>query len=130
MEVAKSKSITLSVEYLNVWEVYPLQGYELVEVMGNLLDNAFEAILNSEETDDRQVILTIGTEEGKKVLQVENTGEKILSKDLDNIFNKGFSTKGDNRGYGLYNVKKIVNKYDGKILLPLNNKYTTIKILF
>lgn len=130
MEVAKSHDISLSVKYLNAFETYPLQGYELVEVIGNLLDNSFEAILNSGKTDERKVILTIGTEEGKKILQVENTGKKIESKDIDKIFNKGFSTKSNSRGYGLYNVKKIATRYGGKILLPISNKYTTIKILF
>ena len=130
MEVARLNNIHLSVKYLNGYEGYPLKGYELVEVLGNLLDNSLEAILNSGETDDRKVILTIGTEEGKKVLQVENTGEKIESNDLDKIFDKGFSTKGNSRGYGLYNVKKSIDKYGGKILLPMNNQFTTIKILF
>ena len=42
----------------------------------------------------------------------------------------GYSTKGEGRGYGLYNVKNIVDKYRGKIQLSLEEDIMNIKILF
>ena len=42
----------------------------------------------------------------------------------------GYSTKGEGRGYGLYNVKNIVDKYRGKIQISLDDDIISIKILF
>ena len=42
----------------------------------------------------------------------------------------GYSTKGEGRGYGLYNVKDIVDKYKGKIQIALDDDIVDIKILF
>lgn len=42
----------------------------------------------------------------------------------------GYSTKGEGRGYGLYNVKNIVDKYKGKIQISLDDDIVDIKILF
>ena len=46
------------------------------------------------------------------------------------MFKMGYTTKGEGRGYGLYNVKKIVDKHKGKIVLDLNDDIMNIKVLF
>ncbi|NMM61772.1 GHKL domain-containing protein [Clostridium sp. P21] len=50
--------------------------------------------------------------------------------DISSILKKGFSTKGENRGYGLYNVKKIVKNSGGKLQLFFENDQIIFKILF
>ena len=42
----------------------------------------------------------------------------------------GYTTKGEGRGYGLYNVKNIVDKYKGKIQIGLDESLISIKIIF
>lgn len=39
-----------------------------------------------------------------------------------------FSTKGMGRGYGLYNINKIVNKYKGKINMSIKEDMFNIII--
>ena len=39
-----------------------------------------------------------------------------------------FSTKGTGRGYGLYNISKIVNKYKGKINMSIKDDMFNITI--
>ncbi len=39
-------------------------------------------------------------------ITVQDTGKGIQEKEIEQLFTKGYSTKGDNRGYGLYLVKR------------------------
>lgn len=128
--LATEKGIIFEVEFHGEIPVYPLEKHELVELLGNLLDNAIEAIENSHGHEPR-VVLILGTEENSKMIEVGNTGDVIPEKAIDRIFERGFSTKkGKLRGYGLYNVKKIVDHYNGTIELSFNGMYTIFRILF
>ena len=48
---------------------------------------------------------------------------------MKKIFDKGVSTKGIGRGYGLYNVRKIVKKYNGLIESKIEGEDFYISIL-
>lgn len=104
-----------------------LKDYEISDILGNLINNAFEAVSNDE---NKEVLLNIFTEENSTVIEVKNNGTPIKAEDINNIFKRGFSTKGENRGYGLYNIKKIVERSGGKLQLSIKNNYTTFRILF
>ncbi|MBL4935510.1 GHKL domain-containing protein [Clostridium sp. YIM B02515] len=107
---------------------FPFKDHELSEVLNNLLDNAFEAVLNSENYP-KKVFLNIGYLEENCVIEIGNTGDRIELNDIGKIFNAGYTTKrGENRGYGLYNVKKIVESCSGKIQLSFENNYTIFSI--
>ncbi|WP_055668931.1 sensor histidine kinase [Desnuesiella massiliensis] len=102
--------------------------YELSEVLNNLLDNAFEAVLSSKD-DLKKVFLNIGCLGENCIIEIGNTGKRIGFNDIGKIFNAGYTTKkGENRGYGLYNVKKIVESYGGRIQLSFENSYTVFSI--
>jgi len=105
-----------------------LNDYEISDILNNLLDNAFEAVINS--TNDNVVILNIGTEGSNNIVEVRNSGITIKPDKIENIFESGFSTKkGKNRGYGLYNIKKIAEKNGSDIQLFFEDNYTVFKIL-
>ena len=75
-------------------------------------------------------IAVLGIEENSKVIEVRSTGVMLLPKDIDHIFERGFTTKkGKHRGYGLYNVKKIVDYYNGTIELSFEEEYVVFRIL-
>lgn len=127
--LAEEKGIHFEVEFQGEIPEYHLERYELVELLGNLLDNAIEAVENNTSIDEPKVVLTLGTEESSKIIEVRNTGI-IKQKEINHIFERGFTTKkGKHRGYGLCNVKKIVDYYDGTIELSFEEKYTVFKIL-
>ncbi|AKL95836.1 signal transduction histidine kinase [Clostridium aceticum] len=129
--LAEEKGIAFYIEFLNEIPQYPLEKYELVELLGNLLDNAIEANKNNNNDNSNRIVLLLGIEEEYKVIEIKNTGETIQSRDINHIFERGFSTKeGKYRGYGLYNVKRIVDCYQGSIELSFDEKYTIFKILF
>ena len=86
-----------------------MKDYELIEVLGNLLDNALETGI-----EGNRVILKLTKKEDMNVIQISNK-HPYLKKDIVNkMFKEGISTKSHTRGYGLYNVKQIVHKYNGE----------------
>ncbi|MBU3103545.1 sensor histidine kinase [Clostridium gasigenes] len=106
-----------------------LKDYEISDILNNLLDNAFEAVID--RTKDKVVILNIGIEERNNIIEVKNSGITINLDNIKTIFKRGFSTKkGKNRGYGLYNIKKIAEKNGGNVQLFFEDNYTVFKILF
>ncbi|TCT15447.1 two-component system sensor histidine kinase AgrC [Natranaerovirga pectinivora] len=129
--VIKEKGINFDFKINDYIPKYPLEKYEVVEILGNLLDNAMEEIENIGNIDHKNIALTLGTYEDKSIIEVKNTRNANKPIELDKIFDRGFSTKeGKNRGYGLYNVKKIVNYYNGKIELSLDNEDIIFRLLF
>ena len=87
----------------------------MVTVIGNLIDNAFDA-MNIKDID-RQKELHFGIYSRKNALliTIDDTGIGISQNNIDHIFDNGFSTKGVGRGTGLYQVKEMVEAIGGKI---------------
>ena len=71
--------------------------YLVVELIGNLLKNAVEAVKTQQV--EKQIHLSCTENENEFCLGVRNRSEK------------GYSSKGSGRGLGLYNVKEICEKY-------------------
>ena len=89
-----------------------MKDYRLVEAVGILIDNAWEAT----GENNKDVIVNIAKEkDGKAAIEVINKGEYIPSQDLFAMFEKGYSTKGDKRGIGLYHLKRILDENNCKL---------------
>ena len=52
---------------------------------------------------------------GALLITTDDTGSGIEEGNIDRIFENGFSTKGNGRGTGLYQVKKLVENAGGNI---------------
>ena len=88
----------------------------LITVIGNLLDNAFEAMNESANyKGKKELIFGIYSKPGAVLITVDDTGCGIRASDLEHVFEKGFSTKGEGRGTGLYQIKAMVENFGGKI---------------
>jgi sensor histidine kinase regulating citrate/malate metabolism len=86
--------------------------YDVNIILGNLLDNALENAINNSN-----VSLDIKYNAG--VLHISMSNLYIGSvKKLDGRI---VSKKGENHGYGLDNVKRIVDKYDGSMVIECGN---------
>ncbi len=77
----------------------------LSKLIGVYCDNAIEASL---ETKKKIVSIEIYSFDKKINIAISNTFDK--NKDITNRNEKGFSTKGEGRGNGLYYATKILNK--------------------
>lgn len=91
----------------------------LVTMLGNLLDNAFEATrLNLKRKDDgnRSIKLTMSDYGNDLIFEIEDSGEGIPLEQQKRIFEKGVSTKiEDGHGYGLFLVDAILRELNGQI---------------
>ncbi len=84
-----------------------------VEILGVLLDNALEA-----SQPDDIVYLAAEGQNGALRLTVSNPCPPKSNMELAEMFRRGYSTKaGHGRGYGLYNVRQIVERAGGKLVV-------------
>lgn len=97
-----------------------LDPVDAVSVVGNLLDNAFDAALSG--TPPRVVHLTVGrSEAGGAQIDVSDSGPGFTAESRRRMFERGFSTKagspGDpERGIGLTLVREIIEQAGGSIV--------------
>lgn len=127
MSEANNKNIKLLYSVNNSFTIINVKDYELSEILSNLIDNAFDAVENQE--GEKLVSIKIYLEDQSNIIEVINSGITLKSEKVKSIFMRGFSTKhGDNRGYGLYNVKKIVERNGGKVQLSLEDDFTIFKL--
>lgn len=80
---------------------------DLCRVIGILMDNAIEAAIAS-ETPSISVGL-LNKSHGQIIVINNSHSEEIAS--IAKLFEKGYSTKGEGRGFGLSNIREIVNRY-------------------
>ena len=89
---------------------------ELVTVLGNLLENAIEAVNAQTEGTLRNVDMQITENAEDLLLQISDTGIGIQARQLDRIGDFGFSTKASQgRGVGMFLVYNIVKSREGSI---------------
>jgi len=79
---------------------------DISRVIGILLDNAIEAAIKCEKPSMK--VAVINKENSVLFVIINSIYEDIL---IYKIYEKGYSTKGENRGLGLYNLKQITGEY-------------------
>lgn len=93
--------------------------HKMVELLRNLIKNAVEAIQIRGKGKLRVSI----TEENTRVqIEIANESEIIEEKKVKDFLKKGYSEKGKNRGYGLYNVGKICEEYGAALFCKNEEK--------
>lgn len=107
----------------------PLSAEDFTHLVGNLLNNAFEAAKTSHTP---MVELVVATNAMGLSLKVANNGKPIPLEVRDTIFTAGYTTKDANQhsGLGLYIINQIVNRHNGHLELkdPENYKGTEFVI--
>lgn len=103
----------------------------MVTVIGNLIDNAFEAINIKDIQRQKELRFGIYSRKNALLITVEDTGIGISKDNLEHIYDNGFSTKGEGRGTGLYQVKEMVEAIGGKITVESQeNVGTSFTVIF
>ena len=114
---AEQKGRLISVKIKNRSLITPVPEYDLIRILGILIDNAIEA---TEPGHTFSVILDSRNDHVR--IQTKNEGGEISSELRKKMFVRGYSTKTSaevhtSRGQGLPNLKKLVDHYNGKIYL-------------
>ena len=110
-KIQKANEILNVVETkISIPEQLRLHSFDLNVLLGNLLDNAIDA---SMQTENKKLKITIKLDKGILFLNICNSCQRIV----DGRKNFLETTKEDkvNHGIGLRNVRRIVEKYHGDI---------------
>ena len=111
----EAQGIALALHISSPWQGLPVPGWEMCRVLGNLIDNAREALSEDPERPDKRIDLTIDETPGAFLFRVGNNGPAIPPQLHGRIFQLGFTTKSDGHGSGLSIVEDIVKDYGGEI---------------
>ena len=116
-----SKQVSIKLEKENYKEYI-----SLCKILGIVLDNAIEAC---EKTKERFLTIDIYNEKGNVVIDIENSYKDKI-KDINKLYSKNYSSKGNNRGLGLHVAKMLLknSKYLEMHQEVMNNIFVT-KIL-
>ncbi|WP_342513717.1 GHKL domain-containing protein [Sporosarcina sp. FSL K6-1522] len=105
--LADELAIPINIEIPDSIHSIAIDSIDLTRIMGVFLDNAIEA---SASLDKPQINLALFSRDSQVVIVIENRikeNEVIIHK----LFEEHYSTKGDNRGIGLFTVRKILSSY-------------------
>jgi CitB family two-component system sensor histidine kinase CitS len=91
--------------------------------LGNLINNAFDAVAEKEEKMVHFFVTDIGND---VIFEINDNGKGIKDEDKPFIFQTGFSSKGKHRGYGLGNVNDEARSLGGMIEFDSNEENGTV----
>jgi len=107
---ARDAGVEMTFETSEPIEQLPVDLLDIVRIVGILVTNALEA---SKEAEEKKVHVAIFSISKIVYLVIHNTTNEITF-DIRKIYEEGYSTKGENRGLGLNNVRKILANYGTK----------------
>ncbi len=113
---AAERGIELELSAASRVEEIPLPARDVVTVLGNLLDNALDAVAGR---PDARVVVQMEATAQRLDLQVHDNGPGLRRDEATRAFERGWSTKrgdqGLGRGLGLALVAQVVRRHDGSV---------------
>jgi two-component system, CitB family, sensor kinase len=96
----------------------PLPARDLVTVLGNLVDNALDAVVDAEE---RRVSITLAETDGVVAVVVEDSGPGLSDEEAAHVLDRGWTTKAGadagGRGIGLALVGQVARRHHGRVTI-------------
>ncbi|WP_198508497.1 ATP-binding protein [Bacillus xiapuensis] len=126
---ASEKKVIFEIDPQSYLETLPnhIKLSELTLILGNIMDNAFDAVADEEEPR----VSFFATDIGEDIIfEVSDNGKGIKQEDLSLIFELGFTSKEDSlpRGYGLSNVDNAVKELGGIVEVHSEKGNTTFTV--
>ena len=111
---ARERGIELTVGDTTAVHELPLAVTDAVTLVGNLLDNAMEAVAGGAAA--RRVWVEMADDEAGLTVRVSDTGPGVTASAAEEVFVRGYTTKdGAGRGLGLALVDQIVRRNRGRV---------------
>lgn len=122
---AEESGVGFTVNVSSALETLPIPPYKLCRALGNLIDNAFDALIGQSGG-----FIRVSFEETQQMyrMSVSNNGPMIDQSLLERIFSAGYSTKGAGRGMGLSVVSEIASSYGGALYVDSASALTKFMI--
>ena len=122
---AQEKRIPISIEVPDEIDRISMNTVELSRIIGIIVDNAIEASENLEEPLIN--IAFIDNDESVTFIVMNKCSDDIPK--IHELFEQGFSTKGDNRGLGLSTLKELTDSNENVLLdTVIENGYFVQKV--
>lgn len=94
----------------------PISPRDLVTLVGNLVDNAFDAVAETRTTRPQQVRVDLHGTAGSLDVVVDDSGSGISLEDRAHVLERGWSSKAqEGRGLGLAIVAQVVSQHGGTL---------------
>ena len=118
----------VEIQVLSQQIITSVSEHNLVEILGTLVDNAFEAA-----TPQLPLVeMVLDSREDKLIFMIRNQVQGLTMGDISRFFQKGYTTK-DNRecrGLGLYQANMIAQQFGGEITVELTDGEESQEISF
>lgn len=125
-EYAQQNRIDFKVDIENSIAAYEIPQKELIDILSNLIDNAFE---ETEKLEEEKRSVQVQFDE--KYIEVNNTVTLRVKKEKANhIFFPGYSSKGSGHGYGLSKVLTLADQYHIVVSKNLVDNLLIIRLEF
>lgn len=120
-----SKNLNIAVSFdILVPEELPLMTFDIAVILGNLLDNAIEAVAN---TDERWIDIKLRYTKGRLIIEINNSYDGKLKKVNGRFISRKTDKK--NHGIGLKSVETALKNYDGVMQISYDSIKFTVKAL-
>lgn len=129
MHRAKEIGIHLTVsENSHVKERCPHREIVLT-ILGNAIENAMEAIKAFDKKEENlKINVHIKEEPDRLYMEITDNGPGVDPKLGDKIFEDGGTTKGENRGFGLALVSRLVSRQNGRVTMISSLEGATLQV--
>ncbi|MFL0198654.1 sensor histidine kinase [Clostridium sp. WILCCON 0269] len=130
---AVKNNIDFKVTIKESFSLLKIRQDELISIISNLVDNAFESFQLTSNIQRKEISITTFKEYENFCIEVFDNGDVIPENIVKKIFNKGFSTKtkqNDTHGFGLYITKQLVEENNGNISVKSVPEKTKFLIKF
>lgn len=106
----------------------PIEQCDIGVVLGNAIDNAIEAVRKC-ESSKKVIEISMGVKKEAWIIVIKNPYEKKIKRDRNGSI-LSTKTKEYRRGYGLKSIERIVDKYQGEIIIDTENgKFSLTMVL-
>ncbi|MDI9628897.1 MAG: sensor histidine kinase [Acidobacteriota bacterium] len=118
---AAERGVTLEIDADAHLPAGVLPARESVTILGNLIDNAIEALVQAPNLPERTIVVDAQVDGAQVLLTVSDTGPGLTEDAAEHAFERGWSTKAVNgpagRGIGLALVQQTVEQLGGHIVV-------------
>lgn len=129
MAMAQQRGIALRLDERSRLGRLPatLQGFDGITILGNLLENAFEAVAKMPKSR-RRVSVYVAASRTRTVFSVRDWGPGIAPSVREHMFDTGTTTKSDHAGIGLSLVAGAAAAVRGAVEVVSHEQGTTMRV--
>ena len=117
----EARGVHVDLQIESPWAGLPVESWEMCRVLGNLIDNAMNAMKDAPEP---RLLIRLSESVQSYTFVIANNGPMIQPSIAERIFQRGFSTKGEGRGMGLSIVRGIMESGGGRLTLASDERET------